>query len=86
VDVLILLIPAGFWFFNISESENQQFWGSFFFDQNQKNHWLWLFEKPQRTRSFHERTSIEPVVLWVVIPFFKFLEICDYICLPVLVL
>jgi hypothetical protein len=31
-------------------------------NQNQRNHGLWLFEKPQRTRSFHERTSIEPVV------------------------
>jgi hypothetical protein len=64
VCVLILLTPTGFWFFNMTESENQRFWGVSFSikNQNQRNHVLWSFEKPQRTRSFHERTNIEPVV------------------------
>jgi hypothetical protein len=33
--------------------------------QKSKSWWSWLFQRPQRTIGFHERTSKEPAILWL---------------------
>ncbi len=40
-----------------------------------KNHWFWLFQKPQKTNSLHEITSKEPTILLLVLWPFHFWEL-----------
>jgi hypothetical protein len=80
-DYLTFCTNRQFWVFQLFRiKEPYQFWFGFLRGEKKKkaeleNHWLHVFQKHQKTNSFHERTGKEPVVVRKKVSFFmKFLK------------
>jgi hypothetical protein len=59
-----------FWGFEEIRTKQRRFWVCEK-ESERKKHWFWLFQKPQRTAGFHERTGKEVMVCGQLFDFVK---------------